>query len=60
MVLVRTKLNREHVLYPSGVNRSADTLLLDLVHDTRCFESSSHTPLIKIGFHTPLIEIGFL
>ena len=60
MVLVRTKLNRECIVYPSGVNRSADTYLLDIVHDTPCFESSSHTPYVKTGSHTPLIEIGFL
>ena len=60
MVLVRTKLNREYVVYPSGVNHPADTHLLDIVPDTPHFESSSHTSYVKIGFHTPSIEIGFL
>ena len=69
MVLVRTELNREYVVYPSGANRSADTLLLDIVHDTPLLElgtdtpqseSSSHTPYVESRFPTPLIEIGFL
>lgn len=59
MVLVRTNLNRECAVYPSGVSHSADTYLLDLVHDTPHFKSSFHTPYVKIGFPTPSIEIGF-
>ena len=43
-----------------GVNRSADTHLSDLVHDTPRSESSSHTPYVESGFPTPSIEIGFL
>ena len=48
------------MVYPSGVNRSADPHLLDIVHDTPHFKSRSHTPYAKSRFHTPLIEIGFL
>ena len=60
MVLVRTNLNREYVVYPSGLDHPTDPHLLDLVHDAPCFDSSSHTPYVKIGFPTPSIEIGFL
>ena len=48
------------MVYPSGVNRSVDPLLLDLVPDTPRYESRSNTPYVKTGFPTPLIEIGFL
>ena len=60
MVLVRTKLNREYVVYLSGVNHPTDPHLLDLVHDTPHFKSSSHTPYAKSRSPTPLIETRFL
>ena len=59
MVLVRTKLNREYVVYPSGVNHSSDTLLLDLVHDTLLLELDTHTPHFKSSSSYPLCQNWF-
>ena len=54
MVLVRTKLNRECVVYPTGLNHHADPHLLYLVHDTPCFKSRSSYPLCQNWFPYPL------
>ena len=59
MVLVRTKLNIEYVVYPTGLNHSTYPHLLYLVHDTPCINLVRHTPYVKTRFPTPSIETRF-